>query len=292
MRSPAVLSVVAALAVGCAAFGGPAPALAAAPPAFGPAGSPIAPGIALITAGSACTANFVFSDAKDRVYLGQAGHCARIQFEGEQVPGTGCTFASNPVGTPVEIGTTGITGRLAYVSFQAMQARHETDASACRFNDFSLVEIPKAAIDKVTPSVPFFGGPTGLNTVGTAFGDLVVGLGNSPTRQDLDALKPKQSVSAGSVDGGWANLVYSVSPGIPGDSGGPYLDAEGRALGSLTSIVLTPPPASNSLTDIARALAYAQAYSGIKGLALALGAVPFAGPLITQAATRPPGPQS
>lgn len=289
MRSSVVLSVLAALAAVCAAPAGPATALAAGPPAFGPAGSPIAPGVALVTAGTSCTANFVFTDAQGRVYLGQAGHCARIRLDPEPSMPTGCTFASHPVGTPVEIGSTGVVGRLAYVSFQAMQARAESDPNACRFNDFALVEVPSSAIGTVNPSVPFFGGPTGLNTTGTLFGDLVVGMGNSPTRQDLDALKPKQSVAAGSVEGGWANLVYSVSPGIPGDSGGPYLDADGRALGSLTALVLTPPPASNSLTDIAQALAYARA-SGIAGLALALGTEPFAGPLITQALTRPPGP--
>ena len=131
------------------------------------------------------------------------------------------------------------------------------------------------------------------NTQGTHPGDTVIGYGNSPTRQDISDLKPKQSVSIGTVSDGWSHLIYSANPGIPGDSGGPYLDAQGRALGSLSRMVLGPSPAANVITDIHKALEYAKKHSGIKGLRLALGTEKFQGstvanPLLNQAPTLTP----
>jgi hypothetical protein len=258
------------------------PAGAARPPHFGPDAAGIHPGVRTVTAGKTfCTANFVFYDAAGHFYLGQAAHCARVGTSDEKPgTGTGCTFASRPLGTPVTFEDSRVRGTLVYSSWSAMQGHHETDPSACKDNDFALVRVPDFARNQVNPSMPLFGGPTGLNYTGTKAGDTVLGYGNSPTRQDWDDVKPKQAVSAGDVDNGWAHLIYAHNPGIPGDSGGPYLDAAGRALGSLSTLVINPAPGSNSLTDLAKALAYAQRWSGIKGLRLATGTQKFAGPSI------------
>ena len=75
---------------------------------------------------------------------------------------------------------------------------------------------------------------------------------------------------------GRAHWIYSFYPGVPGDSGGPYLDPQGRAIGSLSELSLEPPGA-NIITDISRALAYAERYAGLKGLRLVAGTAPFTG---------------
>jgi hypothetical protein len=43
-----------------------------------------------------------------------------------------------------------------------MQARGESDPDTCQFNDLALIRIDPADVGKVNPSVPGFGGPTGV----------------------------------------------------------------------------------------------------------------------------------
>ena len=69
--------------------------------------------------------------------------------------------------------------------------------------------------------------------------------------------------------------MYTLSPGIPGDSGSAFLDASGHALGVLSTLALAPLAGSNGVGDVAHELAYAQAHSGISGLKLVDGTEPF-----------------
>ncbi|MGQ0844488.1 MAG: serine protease [Sporichthyaceae bacterium] len=262
-------------------------------PRFGPLASGLYVGMQTNTDGAFCTANFVFVDAAANLYFGQSAHCARKE-QKEVAQPTGCTFGSKPLGTPVKFPDSNVTGELAYSSWLTMQKVREKDMNACVDNDFALVKVPRFAHNQVNPTMPLFYGPSGLNTGGTTMGDTVVGFGNSPTRQGLSDVKPKQSVSVGTVQDGWAHLIYSATPGIPGDSGGPYLDAQGRALGSLSKMVLGPAPGANVITDINRALEYAKKHSGIEGLRLAKGTEKFRGafvgnPLLGQVPTPPTG---
>ena len=73
-------------------------------------------------------------------------------------------------------------------------------------------------------------------------------------------LSPKTGVSLGSTYGGWRLDVYTVTPGIPGDSGSGFLDAEGRAFGTLSTVALAPLAGSNGLGDLARELDFAKAH--------------------------------
>lgn len=255
-------------------------------PATGPAVHPhrvwaparqasITPGVRTETAGALCTANFVFADAAGRVYIGQAAHCDRVEGKDPGSAPSGCKYESHPLGTATSFPAAGVRGELAYSSYLAMQARRETDPQACRENDFALIRLPESALGKVNPSMPLFGGPTGLNTTGVRPGGTVLGWGDSPTRADVAALQPKQEVAVQDIDDGWAHLVYTTNPGIPGDSGGPALDADGAALGSLSSIDTAHAPLSDNLADIARCLAYAQQHSGIEGLHLVAGTEAF-----------------
>lgn len=236
----------------------------------------IHPGVVTESAGGgACTSNFVFTSG-DRTFIGQAAHCAGT---GTATETDGCNSGSGPIGTVVTIladdGTERV-GTLAYSSWLTMQAVGETDENACSFNDFALVEIAAADVADVDPSIPFFGGPKGIDTDGLPVGEEVHSYGNSPLRQGIEALSPKSGVSAGDGGGGWSHEVYTVSPGIPGDSGSAFLDADGDAVGTLSTLNLAPLPLSNGVTDLNLALEYAKANNDdFKDLELVLGDVPF-----------------
>ena len=64
-----------------------------------------------------------------------------------------------------------------------MQAAGESDANACAYNDFALVRIDPADVGSVNPSIPHWGGPTGLNTTGNAALARVYSYGNSSLRR-------------------------------------------------------------------------------------------------------------
>ena len=114
---------------------------------------------------------------------------------------------------------------MVYNSWLAMQAAGETDANTCAYNDFALVKLDPADVAKVDPTVPGFGGPTGVG--GAAVGATVYSYGNSSLRLGVTQLSPKQGVVVQVAGGGWSRSVYTVTPGIPGDSGSGFLNAYG-----------------------------------------------------------------
>ncbi|MDF9717428.1 hypothetical protein INN71_05630 [Nocardioides sp. ChNu-153] len=243
----------------------------------------IHPGVQMYTEGGQCTGNFVFTDADGATYVGYAAHCAGT---GEATDTDGCEAGSLPLGTRVDFveggsllgaGTRVGGGTLVYSSWLAMEATGETDADTCAYNDFALVEVDAADAGDVNPSVPFHGGPVALATDGAAAGSTVYSFGNSSLRAGIELLSPKVGLSLGQSGGGWTHSVYTLTPGVPGDSGSGFLDAQGRALGTLSTLALAPLPASNGVGDLSRELAYAQQHSGIAGLALVPGTEPFRG---------------
>jgi len=286
-KSTAARRLSAVIAASCAALLGTA-VFAASPVTAAPTWAPAAtaaihPGVMMYTQGAQCTANFVFTDAAANVYVGYAAHCAGL---GAATDTNGCDSATLPVGTPVTFNNGGslisegtIVGRgtLAYSSWVTMQGKHETDANACAYNDLALVKVAAADVAKVNPSVPFWGGPVGIDTNGTAAGDQLYTYGNSSLRFGLTQLSPHTGISLGddAADGGWSHPLYTVSPGVPGDSGSAFLSADGSAVGVLSTLGLAPLPLSNNIGDLAHELAYAQANSGISGLTLVNGTEPF-----------------
>ena len=156
-----------------------------------------------------------------------------------------------------------------------MQKRGETDADTCAYNDLALVKVDAVDVAKVNPSLPFWGGPVALNTTGTALGDTVYSFGNSSLRGGIELLSPKRGTSLGAEGNGWSHPVYTVTPGVPGDSGSAFLDADGNALGTLSTLAIAPLAGSNGVGDLAHELAYAQANGGISGLRLVPGTEPF-----------------
>ena len=243
----------------------------------------ITPGVQMYTDGGQCTANFVFTDRNGGVYVGYAAHCAGL---GAATDTNGCGQSSVPIGTPVTFerggslltsGTVLGRGTLAYSSWETMNRIGTSDPVVCSFNDFALVKVAGSDVSKVNPSIPFWGGPTGIDTDGLGAGESVWSYGNSSLRAGLELLSPKQGISLGddAADGGWSHLLYTVTPGIPGDSGSAFLSADGKAVGTLSTLGLTPLPLSNNIGDLSRELAFAQQHSGIPGLKLALGTEPF-----------------
>jgi len=216
-----------------------------------------------------CTSNFVYTNGSD-VYLGQAAHCAGT---GEATDTDGCEAASLPLGTRVEIDGASRPGTIVYSSWLTMQGRGESDANACDFNDLALVKVDPADVSKVNPSVPGFGGPTG-SAAGVANAATVYSYGNSSLRGGVTALSPKQGAVVNSTGDGWSHTVYTVTPGIPGDSGSGFVDAQGRPFGTLSTLAIAPTPASNGVSNLSRELAYAQA-NGLGGLTLANGTQAF-----------------
>lgn len=285
MRTPTkVLTMAAAGLVAAAATSAPATAAPKkqARAAWAPAASAaIHPGVQMYTEGAQCTANFVYTDTAGTTYVGYAAHCAGT---GEATDTNGCDAGSLPLGTKVDFveggslvseGTRVGGGTLVYSSWLAMQRNGETDENACAYNDLALVKVDAADTGKVNPSVPFWGGPVAVNTSGTAAGDTVYSYGNSSLRAGIEQLSPKQGTSLGTEGEGWSHPVYTVTPGVPGDSGSAFLDAEGNALGTLSTLALAPLAGSNGVGDLAHELAYAQATSGIAGLRLVPGTEPF-----------------
>lgn len=247
----------------------PASLLPATASAWAPASSAtIKPGVQTFTEGAQCTANFVYTNASG-TYIGQAAHCSGTGLPTET---DGCDSESLPIGTPVEVGGASRPGTLAYNSWITMQAAGETDPDACAYNDLALVKLDPADVDKVNPSVPGFGGPTGLGGP-SATGATVFSYGNSTLRAGITKLSPKQGLVVSTVGNGWSRTVYTVTPGIPGDSGSGFLSATGQAIGVLSTVAVLPLPLSNGVRDLGRELAYARSHGF--DVTLADGTEPF-----------------
>ncbi len=260
----ALLAITAALLV-------PSAASAWAPAAT----ATVHPGVQTYTEGGQCTSNFVFEEGSE-VYLGQAAHCSGT---GGQTETDGCSSGSLPLGTAVEVKGASRPGTMVYNSWLAMQAKGETDPDACAYNDLALVRLDPADVGNVNPSVPGFGGPTGVGSAGD-LGATVYSYGNSSLRGGVTKLSPKQGVVIQNEGGSWSHVVATLTPGIPGDSGSGFLDDSGAAIGVLSTLQLAPLPATNGVGDLARELAYAQENSALAGLQLVPGTEPFSPNLV------------
>ena len=259
-----LVSVLAALVAGLTI---PAASSASAPAAS----ATVHPGVQTVTEGAQCTSNFVFQNGSD-VYLGQAAHCSGT---GEATDTDGCQAGALPIGTAVEVTGASQPGTLAYSSWNSMQAKGTTDASTCAFNDFALVRINPADVAGVNPSVPGYGGPTGLGAPG-GLGSTVYSWGNSSLRQGIRQLSPKQGIVLSNDASGWSHNVYTLTPGIPGDSGSGFLNNSGQAFGTLSTLQLAPTVGANGVGDLAKELTWLKANEpAFAGIQLVNGTEPF-----------------
>ncbi len=249
---------------------GPEGAVRAAPGYASPEAATVRPGAVTTSEVGQCSANFVFSDGAD-VFIGQAAHCTGT---GGATATNGCASGSRPLGTPVAVEGATRAGVLAYSSWLTMQQVGETDPESCAFNDFALVRLHPDDVARTNPSVPSWGGPTGLAAT-TGAGEQVYGYGSSSLRLGLDVLSPKVGLSLGPSPGGWSHSVYALSPGIPGDSGSGFMNGSGQAFGVLSTLVVLPLPASNGVGDLGRALRYMYDHTDLDAVQLVPGDVAF-----------------
>ncbi len=157
-----------------------------------------------------------------------------------------------------------------------MQAVGETDPDACAYNDFALVRLNPADAGRVDPTIPGWGGPSSLGSSSAMLGDTVYSYGNSSLRGGITKLGPKQGVVVQGEANGWSRTVYTLTPGVPGDSGSAFLSGNGQAIGVLSTLQIAPVAGSNGVSDLRSALDYMHANSSI-GATLVPGTQPFDG---------------
>ena len=272
-RCSRAVTIAAVAAVGVVIAGVLAPSASAAGVALRAPSPGIGPGSVMTTqidarTASLCTADFVFRGT-GRLYVGMSAHCAGAG--GSEDP-SGCTAPTLPIGTGVTISGRGgpeAAGRLAYSSWVTMQERGEDDPALCRYNDFALVAVDPADAGLVDPSVPVLGGPTGLDPDGLAPGEAVYSF---QPNNGGSGVKAGRSIEEDG--GGRSHQVVITPPGVPGDSGSGFLDADGRAVGVLSTQFLDR-SRSNGVTDLADALAYADTFGGLGSVTLVPGTAPF-----------------
>ena len=270
MRVPIRPALLVSLLVAAALGWGAAPAAAA--PAWAPAKSAtIHPGVQLFTKDAQCTANFIYTDGTT-VFIGQAAHCSGTGGNSES---DGCVAPSLPLGTPVTVTGAKHPGTLVYNSWLTMQQLKEKNPDVCKYNDLALVRLDPADAGSVNPSVPIWGGPVGLDTTGTKPGEAVYSYGNSQLGLGTGAISQKQGTSQGDEGNGWSHVVSTDPPGVPGDSGSGFLDANGSALGILSTLEVAPRTGTNGVGDLARELDYMHQRSAFGAVQLVLGTEPF-----------------
>jgi hypothetical protein len=234
MHRKALIALLCAAAVSAIAI---APTTAS---AWAPAETaPIHPGVMTFTEGAQCTSNFVFQDGQT-VFLGQAADCSGT---GAATETNGCED-SLPIGTPVELDGATRAGTLAYNSWITMQQVGEGAEETCAYNDLAVIRLDPADVPNVNPSVPAFGGPTGVGSWGGT-GSTVYTYGNSSLRGGVTAL-----------------------------SGSGFLSSSGGAIGVLSTVQLAPLAASNGVGDLPKEIGHMKAH-GFSGTNLVPGTEPF-----------------
>jgi hypothetical protein len=98
-------------------------------------------------------------------------------------------------------------------------------------------------------------------------------------RGGVTLLSPKEGTSLDDDGGGWSHTVYTVTPGIPRDSGRAFLSRAGEALGVLSTVAIAPLAGSNGVGGLSRELAYLRSNTALD-VTLATGTEPFRGPLL------------
>lgn len=262
---------IASLAFTAAAFVAAAPLTKREPTWADAASAAVHPGVNTETEGGSCTSNFVFYDSSNNVYIGQAAHCSGT---GEATSTDGCQSASRPEGTAVNVDGASQPGTMVYNSWIRMQERGEQDANTCAFNDFALIKLHPDDYAKVNPSIPKFGGPSGIRTTDVGNLEPIFAFTNSVLRQGIPFLQPKYGVQTEQTGEGWSHQVLGQFD-IPGDSGSGAIDSQGRAVGTLSTLQLAPIPTINGFGDFSKEYNYMKSFDDMSDIVLALGTEPY-----------------
>ena len=183
-----------------------------------------------------CTANFVWRDSIGDLYIGAAGHCflpgdknasenARRDAEfDEDVYDVGrldvSVCADCTVGGATGLTFTGTTIALGDVAY----ARQNLPDGSEVGHDFGLVRIPSGAEDAVDPSLPQFGGPSGVSKGAVPAGLPVNQYGAGVANGEVFPTMGSNGVSEGDL--GTSESWYAGIRASPGDSGSPLQATE------------------------------------------------------------------
>lgn len=158
--------------------------------------------------GGICTANFVFKSGATN-YLGTAGHCT---LAASNVSGDVGEF-TYPAGTGPQVRDVNdrVIGRIVYAVQQDPK-------------DFALIQLGSGiTFDK---ALPHWGAVSGINASTAASPVELRWVGNGIAIGDV--VYARSGVAGGMSN---ADRVTGIGVIAPGDSGGPVVDAEGRAIG-------------------------------------------------------------
>lgn len=192
--------------------------------------------------GGTCTANFVFSGSDGLNYLGTAGHCTLAK---SNISGDAGEFQDAPgAGAVVKDRNNRVIGRVAY----AIQKGQK---------DFALIRLGSGiTFDK---ALPHWGAVSGINTSTPSGRTELRWVGNGDGVGNVLYARSGYATSISSPD-----YVAGIGVIAPGDSGGPVIDALGRAIGVNVAIGLSvTPPGAQIITRLAPQLARATAFTGI-----------------------------
>ena len=249
---------------------------------WAPAGTAqLHPGVQAYTKGAQCTTNFVFADAR-RPRLPRVRRALRRQGRGHRHRRLQHQLAParhpgplrrgrrrSPAAAPPS-GTAGSPTAPGSRCASTAPARH-----ACAANDLALVRVDAEDAAQGQPERAVLGRPGRAVDQGRRAGH--AGLLLRPVQPAPDDRCSPRRPAPRSVRPTAAGAGTSTPPrpGIPGDSGSGFLDADGRAVGTLSTVAIAPLAGSNGLGDLQRELRYAQRHSGIAGLRLVPGTEPF-----------------
>lgn len=195
------------------------------------------PGVSIRIEGHGdCTGNFLFERPSDgTVFLGTAAHCV-----GQDLDATVRLLetSASPDGPPPREGP--VLGEPAYSSWEVRGVTSQTCAVVLSCSghpeDFALVEVREALVDRVDPAVQGVGGPTGVEDADAVErGDAVASYGNSSIRPGPSEIDAREGAVT-RTHGPWTAYAAFATPGVPGDSGSPVLAGDGDALGVLVTL--------------------------------------------------------
>ena len=183
-----------------------------------------------------CTANFVWRDSIGDLYIGAAGHCflpgdrnasenARRDAESDEDVYDVSRLDVSVCDDCTVGGTTGLTftGTTIALGDVAYARQNLPDGSEVG-HDFGLVRIPSSAEDAVDPSLPQFGGPSGVSEGAVPAGLPVNQYGAGVANGEVFPTMGSNGVSEGDL--GTSESWYAAIRASPGDSGSPLQATE------------------------------------------------------------------
>lgn len=203
----------------------------------------------------------MYHENYERYFIGSAAHCATTDSSDST---NGCERIGASPGSMITLDLTSggsVQLPIAYNSWETMARVGETNGDACSANDFMLIEVPAEQLHLLHPATLHFEGPTALATECTT---QIWGYGASSLKLGIDPVHPKEGACLGTINGNWGYLVYLVTPGIPGDSGGMVYNDNGEALGVASVIYYAPYVAANRYTNVQTALQYIETHEDRK----------------------------